>query len=204
MYIRPASALDAKVAAPLIFNSAKTSLAALLGLQQDRQVIAFLEHAFSIPDGQFGFANHWVVEQQSSSIAVGCSWHNQLSSNFHQATLLSIHQHFGLAKTLQIVDNSRMLSQIVQPPIEDELCIGHIGVVTQWRRKGVATLLVEHFVKQAKQAGKKQLCLDVEQSNGGAIQFYQQKGFIFDSLKSPNRAAQAAGFTAHDHMLLLI
>jgi ribosomal protein S18 acetylase RimI-like enzyme len=204
--IRPAQSGDAAIAAELILASAPNSLNTLLDLPTENAIVEFLIQAFSSPLGQFGYGNHWVVEETGTAIpiALGCCWTSAMGGDFHRATLLGMQHYFGTAKSLQIVQRSSLLTEIVTPPTDDELCIGHLGVIPQQQRQGAATLLVEHFVRLAKQWGKNHISLDVEESNQNAIAFYLSQGFTQVYLKTPSAVAQSFGFTPHIHMLLSV
>jgi GNAT superfamily N-acetyltransferase len=206
--LRPAQSGDAAIAAELILCSASNSLKALLALPTEKAIVDFLTQAFSLPSGQFGYGNHWVIEKGRNNsikpIALGCSWTSVMGEDFHRATLSGIQRYFGSAKSLQIVQRSSLLTEIVSPPSEEELCIGHIGVVPKQQRHGAATLLVKHFTSLARQQGKNYLSLDVEQSNCSAINFYLSHGFKQVHLKTPSAFAQTLGFTPHIHMLLSV
>lgn len=206
MRIRPAQSGDATIAAQLIFGSARNSLNALFDLPSEKAIVEFLIQAFLSPLGQFGYGNHWVVEKASSAkpVALGCCWTSAMGVGFHSATLLGMQDYLGGDKALQIVQRSSLLTEIVTPPSDTELCIGHLGVLPQRQRQGAASLLVEHFVSLAKQLGKSQISLDVEESNQTAIAFYLSQGFVQVYVKTPSAVAQSFGFTPHIHMLLSV
>lgn len=59
----------------------------------------------------------------------------------------------------------------------DEANLTNIAVSPEWRRKGVASALLEVILAEARRVGSAQLYLEVRQSNSAAIRLYEKLGF---------------------------
>jgi ribosomal protein S18 acetylase RimI-like enzyme len=61
---------------------------------------------------------------------------------------------------------------------KDEFLVAHVAVFEQFRRKGIATALLEKATVLAKEAGYSRVVLEVEIGNTAAIECYQRFGFV--------------------------
>ena len=59
----------------------------------------------------------------------------------------------------------------------DEFLVAHVAVFEQFRRKGIATALLQKAVSLAKEEGFSRVALEVEIGNTAAIECYQRFGF---------------------------
>jgi len=66
---------------------------------------------------------------------------------------------------------------IVAWHIADQLEIGNLFVLPPYRRKGVATKLLEELFRKAEQHGAREILLEVRESNEAARQLYKDLGF---------------------------
>jgi len=64
------------------------------------------------------------------------------------------------------------------PPAPHQICIGHVSIEPNSRRKGIANALISHVLHDAKENTKRELILDVETANTGAFQCYLTAGFV--------------------------
>ncbi len=62
--------------------------------------------------------------------------------------------------------------------ILDEADITNVVVAPEWRRRGVASELLEALLAEAKSRGAKAATLEVRKSNAAAIALYEKKGFV--------------------------
>src|SRR3954469_16709246 len=67
--------------------------------------------------------------------------------------------------------------------IYDEVHINTIAVDPRLRRQGLATLLMEHLLAEAAQAGVQRTFLEVRRSNEAARQLYARLGFSVTGLR---------------------
>ena len=61
--------------------------------------------------------------------------------------------------------------------VQMEADIVNMAVLPEWRRRGVATALLEHLLDQLAAAGVEQVFLDVRESNQAARALYRRCGF---------------------------
>lgn len=183
MPIRGATVADADPVAKLLLEAAASVLCATFDTQRN-QLLAFFQRSLQQADGQYGYGNHQLITIDNKVIGLGCRWHNHMGAGFSKASILALHSFWGLEKSLQIVANNAQLASYLQAPDQQSWCLGHIAIAKQYRQRGYAHQLLEHFRQQAIAAGKRRLILDVQQDNQGAIACYQAFGFTL-SKQSP-------------------
>jgi GNAT superfamily N-acetyltransferase len=204
MLIRQAQARDAESASELIFSSAANLLGQMFNVSEDLYVQGFLKSALAQQDGQFGFANHWVIEKDNQVAAVASSWHYKLSEVFHRATIHSITNYYGINHSIEVVQRCQVLKDIFAAPQKDDWCIGHFAVSPFHQRQGLGTRLIAHMRELALSEGKKNLTLDVELANQAAQLFYQRLGFRLALPQVAGQKASESGIAPYSHMVLPI
>lgn len=203
MVIETANQSHSQALLELVFSSGPRTLAAMLGgsAQGADTALKFLSSAISQPYGQFGYRHHTViVDSNQSVVAAGCCWGQTPKPGFRQATMDSLIGHFGMLETMAVIERSLQVAKIIPGPQSDELCLGHIAVIQAFRRKGLASMLLEHFEAVAYKQAKAALVLDVEASNSNALSLYRDYGFTEVGYTEPDEQGQAIGLTAHWHM----
>ena len=202
MLFRQAQTEDAEIAGELIFSSAAKLLDLMFSVDENHFTLGFLKSAFFQQEGQFGWGNHWVLEQDDTVVAITSAWHCELSDSFHQGTWQSISHYYGVSQALEIVQRCQVLLKVFPAPQKNELCIGHFAVSDFYQRKGLGTLLITHLRKLALNNGKNALTLDVEQTNQEAQQFYQSLGFQKTNHQAPIHQLNGSDIGPYTHMLL--
>jgi len=66
-------------------------------------------------------------------------------------------------------------------PAESGAEIYNIGVTKAFRRQGVGKILLDEFLKRARQANAEKVWLEVRSLNAAAIAFYERNGFQISS-----------------------
>lgn len=67
-------------------------------------------------------------------------------------------------------------------PSQDRVYVGHLGVTSHWRRRGLATSLLTHVLYAAAQAGQSAVELHVDAASPtGAVTVYERVGFATES-----------------------
>ena len=161
----------------LVFESAPEPLTACFSPNSAAQTLAFLRYAFATQAGQYGYQNHKVVRDQNKVIGVACAWHSELPKDFDKQTLKTLHGFFGLTQSMDILARNAVLAKQTVPPEANDLIIGHISVDPDFRRLGVASTLVAHFLAHATSLGKQRVIIDVNRHNSLALKCYQNLGF---------------------------
>ena len=198
MPVRQARAADAPQLARLVMLSGEASLRAMFDIDARFNAAGFLAEALCQPEGQFGYGNHWLSEQDGRVAAVISAWHNGLSREFHQATLRSVHAYFGLEHSIDVLLRARQIQQVIPPPTDAEWCIGHLAVDPACRRQGLARQLIEWMADLARAQGKSSLSLDVPVDNPIALNCYEALGFVRS--EQPRLEAAPFGLPAHLHL----
>ena len=180
--IRPGVASDAPFATPLILSAAESLLNAIFGHSKDKTALGYLDHAWQLGGGQYGFENHWVAEKGNQILGLVTAWHSKLGTAFDRATLDSITSYFTLDEAITVVMRNQTVAVNLTPPSNTELMIGHLAVSEDGKRQGIGRSLVDTMLEKAVELQKRHIVLDVEVSNIAAIRFYQSLGFSEEAI----------------------
>ena len=82
-----------------------------------------------------------------------------------------------LAKFIVAKDDEKVVGFAMCWFIMDECHIGNIAILPKYRRKGIATMLLDDLLKSTKEHGTNYLLLEVRRSNEPAIALYKKMGF---------------------------
>lgn len=184
--------------AALIYSSGESNLDFLF----TNQAQAYLNFALDGAEGQFGFTNQQIIRLGTDIVACGSCWTNDIPQHYHDATLKSLISFFGTEKTVSILQKSAVLAELLLPPQDDELGIGHFAVSAKYRKQGFGKAMLDYYVDRAKQFDKAFLVLDVTSNNRSALNFYFSYGFELISTKDPNPKAVALKLNSHQHLSL--
>jgi ribosomal protein S18 acetylase RimI-like enzyme len=88
----------------------------------------------------------------------------------------------GVLKVYNPIQLVRMLWRLMilgrtEEANRDEYLVSHVAVAPEYRRRGIATALLQKAEEEAKQKGYNKLVLEVETDNTGAIRTYEKFGF---------------------------
>jgi len=200
MKIRQAHQSDALALAQLVYSSAPNALAATFDINIELSAINFLRSSLFTPQGQYGYANHWVAEIDNQVVGCLCPWHSDLLSSFHQATLTQLTNFYGITHAISVVQASHALQDCIPKPEKHEWCIGHVAVLEQYQNQGVGSALLTLMHKQAITFGKLALSLDVDCDNTQAVNFYLRQGFVKKKDSGVSPRMQALGISSHLHL----
>lgn len=73
--------------------------------------------------------------------------------------------------------NDKLLGYIISKIVSDRLHITNLAIKEEYRRKGIASLLLSFVMDKISQKGLKGVFLEVRTSNTSAINLYQKFGF---------------------------
>lgn len=186
--------------AALIYSSGEDNLNFLFS----NQAQTYLQFALDVADGQFGFANQHIIRIGAHIVACASCWTSNIPQHYHNATLKSLISFFGTEKTASILQKSSVLTELLSPPLESELGIGHFAVSEKYRRQGLGRTMLDFYTQRAKHFNKLFLALDVAAQNQSALDFYYRYGFQLVSTKTPNQQAVALNLNTHLHLRLSI
>jgi ribosomal protein S18 acetylase RimI-like enzyme len=199
MKVRVAVEEDAQQLSDLILASGPQSFSAIFDFNEQRHCKRFLLSALSKEHGQFGYANHWVVEHKGLVIGSVSAWHTELNKDFHLATLQSVIDYYQEC-SVDVLTHAKIVQEFIPKPQSFEWCIGHLAVLPEYQKQGAASTLLEFMAKIAQLHGKTQLSLDVPVNNQDAITFYLRMGFIATEYSIESEAMLQLGFSQHLHM----
>jgi ribosomal protein S18 acetylase RimI-like enzyme len=200
MKIRQAHHSDGHTLAQLVLSSAPDVLAVTFDISVKLSAINFLRSSLSTPHGQYGYSNHWVAEIDNRVVGCLCPWHRDLLSSFHQATLIQLAKFYGVDHAISVVKASQVLQDCIPKPKKHEWCIGHFAVLAQYQNQGIGSALLTLMHKQALNAGKLALSLDVECDNTQATNFYLRQGFVNKKNSGVSLRMQNLGIGSHFHL----
>jgi ribosomal protein S18 acetylase RimI-like enzyme len=88
----------------------------------------------------------------------------------------------GVLKVYTPIQLIRMLWRLMilgrtEEANSDEYLVSHVAVAPEYRRRGIASALLQKAETEAKQQGFSKLVLEVETDNSGAIRTYEKFGF---------------------------
>ena len=165
------------VIAELIFASEPTLLSFLFG--GEIQCKAYLQEACNQDHGQFSANYHWVVSAKNNSVKGICAaWSCVMPLEFQQGTISSLRGLLTAQQIIHLAAYKKSLDLCFAPPAPHQICIGHVSIEPNSRRKGIANALISHVLHDAKENTKRELILDVETANTSAFQCYLTAGFV--------------------------
>ena len=78
---------------------------------------------------------------------------------------------------LVAVENDQVVGYIGSQTSIDETDVMNVAVHPDWRRRGIAQMLIDHLIAELKNRGSHSLTLEVRASNAPAIGLYEKIGF---------------------------
>src|SRR5262245_49186075 len=88
-----------------------------------------------------------------------------------------------VAQPLVAVRKNEIVGYVVPWFIEDEMQISTLDVKENYRRQGLARLMLSHVLRMALQRRCRQVFLEVRKSNLAARRLYEGLGFVMDGLR---------------------
>jgi ribosomal protein S18 acetylase RimI-like enzyme len=201
MLTRQAEQKDVNQLTHLVFASAADLLTRVFGISSQYSALDFLRSSLTSKDGQYGFANHWIIDIDTQPVACISAWHASMPDTFQQATLKSIISFYPAAEALEVIHLGQALQDCIPKPAADEWCIGHVSVDVSQQNKGLGRALMSVMQHQALSAGKSFLSLDVDCENTEAVNFYLHNGFVVKQQSPITQRMQALGLGPHLHMV---
>jgi ribosomal protein S18 acetylase RimI-like enzyme len=193
LFFRPAAAADAEVVVPLIYSSASAAFDFLFAVPGRGSPRKFLHRAFVDGTGQFGFRNHVVGVEDGVVVAVGAAWSGASRFAFILAGVRQIVACYrGIGAVLGVVERVARTEEVIVPPAQGELYIGHLGVCPERRNGGIGAALITRLIAQHRHRTIGKAVLDVAVSNPRGQQLYERLGFAVTAERR-SRLANAQG-----------
>lgn len=197
---RPARAEDVALAVPLIYSSGPAAFEYVFTDKVRGNAAAFLHTAFIHKRGEFGYANHTVVEVDGQVVGIGATFSGRDHFPFVIAAVQQILTFYGPLRCWRIIRQGLQVEQIVQPPKSDLHYLSHLGIAPAWRGQGIGAQLVEHFLQQGKEMGRNAAALDVAVTNPRAQALYERLGFVVTQELPSTLKNEHATVAAHRRM----
>jgi ribosomal protein S18 acetylase RimI-like enzyme len=150
---------------------------AVLGAGDEELELRALEHWFAEKENRFSHEFAHIARWQGEIAGLllcfpGCdAGHLSLSCRH------SIREVYTLGALAKLIWRGMVLGHTREAE-KDEYLIAHVAVFEQFRRKGIATALLDRSVQEAREEGFKRVALEVEIDNTPAIECYQRYGFV--------------------------
>lgn len=185
--LRKAFHKDSTQLALLILESAPVLLPYLFGGKQ--ATLDFLHAASLYDDGQYSANNHLVAVGQLQFLnevqikddhAIACMtlWNNKQPLSFQKQTIQSLLDLLSEPQLKHLSDSNAELEKVLIPPMQDELCVGHLAVSKPYRGLGIGKKLIAKAIQNARQQAFSKLVLDVDADNHQALSFYRACDFV--------------------------
>jgi GNAT superfamily N-acetyltransferase len=169
--------LQSAAIAELIFVSENKLLSFLFGGELLSK--AYLTKACNQPHGQFSANYHWVASQKDNQVGGICaSWLSVMPAVFQKGTISSLTAFLEPNQIIHLLAYKEAVDECFPAPTPYQICIGHVAVAQNSRRKGIASELLSHVIHEAKEKTKRELILDVDIVKNDAVQCYLKAGFV--------------------------
>lgn len=175
IFLRQGIVEDAAELSKLILSSAPTLLPYLF--QGEQQALEYIRLASVQPDGQYSATRHTVATNGERVVGCVTFWDKQLPKSFNTHTLKSLSDFLSSAQLTHLLKSNDKIASVFLSPNDNQLCVGHLAVLPEYKGIGVGRKLIAHAIKCAKQRAKNQVVLDVDSENEEAISFYLTNGF---------------------------
>lgn len=169
--IRKAELLDVNEAIDLIDLALGDISFVLTGEDDKDQAKRILREFFAQKNNLYSFENIFVYEENKKVVATMCAYDSNLRDNFLEPIIARLK-----------VKNKNY--KIDKECFDDEYYIDAIAVNENFRRKGIATKLLEHAMSEAKRLDIKKCSLVVDVLKLKTKKFYQSLGFYDNCIVS--------------------
>ena len=162
--------------AQLIYASEPTLLSFLFGGVTQTQ--DYLQQACSQAHGQFSANYHWVALEHANAVEGICdNWLSVMPAEFQLGTISSLREFLSPEQIIHLLAYKESVDACFVAPQSHQVCLGHVSVFSGSKHKGIASALIAHTVEYTKESAKREIVLDVEATNVGAIKCYLKAGF---------------------------
>ena len=176
---------DVDAAVPLIYSSGPDAFDYAFARPGRNSAEDFLRYAFVQGDGQFGWRQHWVGEQDGQVVAAGTVFGGEANLGYMLAATRQILGYFGLG-SVGVIRRGLQLERIICPPPRKTLYLAHLGITPTLRGEGLGSQLIDHFLQIGRRSGLPVAALDVSAANPRAQALYERLGFTVQVERTSN------------------
>lgn len=176
LVITPAHPGEAPVAARLLADTMAGFGVAVLGAGDEALETRVLTKWFSEKENRFShqFAHIARFEGEVAGLLLGFPGREAVRLSL--ACRHSILKVYRFRELVRMIWRGKVLGSNREAE-KDEFLVAHVAVLPQFRRKGIASVLLDKAVSLAKDSGLTKLVLEVEIGNEPAITCYERFGF---------------------------
>lgn len=175
--LRPARPEDADAAVPLMYSSGPAVADYIFACGKD-DIFACMKRGFVRDAGELGFTVHIVAVVDGAVVGAGAGYAGDAPLRFLALGAFNMLACRGAIEGPGVARRALQVERIIRPPRRHEQCVAHLGVLPEFRGKGIGALLVRHIVDEGRRAGKKTAVLDVSVENPRAQALYERLGFV--------------------------
>lgn len=174
--LRPATKNDAVVAAALLAETNGGFGVEVLGLGKPELQFSALQQWFVEPGNRFSYQHTTIAEKYGISAGLLLAFKGSDLTALELGCARRIFSIYGLAGALKMIWLNKSLAGNKEAE-KDEYLIAHLAVDDNFRRQGIAQVLLDKAKQDAISFGLPKLVLEVEMANHRAISLYQKAGF---------------------------
>jgi len=179
--VRRAKPTDSHAAAELIVM-ASSRMIEYLFRGDVQQAVSVLEHWFACRDHDLSFDFAWIAEEDGIVAGLVHGFQGRDEARLEWAMLRLVPSGLrivGAGNALKIMWRARRFSERLQfPRKREDFLVNVLSVYESFRRRGIATRLLEIAEEQARSRGLPRLRLIVRVDNTPAVAAYQKFGFV--------------------------
>jgi ribosomal protein S18 acetylase RimI-like enzyme len=187
--LRPADAADAAWAADLIFAAGPSLFSYAFALKPECAQQA-LRQAFPCPGHAFSYEYTQVLEVDDQPSGLILAYSGQQKRQAEQQIRPVMAKILPMAGVPRILANLADLSRIKQDVAADHYYVVSLGILPQWRNRGLGAALLRDAELLAQNLGCEAICLDVAYRNTQAQHLFTRLGYRTTCSKTSHRFTQ--------------
>jgi ribosomal protein S18 acetylase RimI-like enzyme len=175
---RPAISADADAVTALIYSSGPDVCEYIFKDKVKGSAEKFLHFAFQNAGGETGYTNHVCAIYLGKIVGIGAIWSGKNGLAFLLADVKKIISFFGIVKGIGVLIRGLKSEFLIRPPKKNEYAVGHLGIKTELRGKGIGTELIQYLMNKVPLNPNEKIILDVSFINPKAKKLYEKLGFV--------------------------
>jgi ribosomal protein S18 acetylase RimI-like enzyme len=203
MVVREARAEDVEAVVPLIYSSGPDTFDFVFSYETRLDAKAFLTAAYVTGNTEFGYRNHWVLEEGGHVVAIAAGHTGITARGFLWPTIGLAFRSNGLWKGARLLRRGLQAEGIIVPPKGSEtFYIGQVGVEKDCQGRGLGRMLLDHVHEEGRKQGARFAVLDVSMENPRAQALYTRMGYEVTGERISSLRNRAGYVPSHRRMEL--
>jgi len=200
LIFRSCTADDVDDVIPLMYSAGPDAYRYTFSVSSKLQVLDFLRVAFIKGEGEFGYKDHIVAEDNGEIVALVGMRSAQDNVDYTLAVAKTIFSFYGIFNGLRVAIRGLRFERVVSPPHKGVLCLHNLGVKEGLRGQGYGQKLIAHFLDKASERNEATVGLDVAETNPRAKALYLRLGFTVKSATYGGFHNKYGKAVAHEYM----